>query len=144
MCGGAAALSVALVGCGLFDGWGKREGEVDFETEVKPIFEHRCLHCHSRKDPKGGLSLQDRDVVMKTYRGGTKLIDPGFPKRSLIFASVAQPGAHPDMMPRDGWKLSDAQLVALGKWIAQGAEWPGGTGGELEVKEMIVEMDDYP
>ncbi len=137
-------VGMAVAGC-VGMGGGKRGGEaVDFGADVKPILEHRCLECHGRKAPAGGLSFQDREVVMATMRGGMKLIDAGDADESLLYVAVTRGGKHPGMMPGDGWKLTDAQLATLGRWIDQGAEWPEGKGGELKVGEWVVEMDDYP
>ena len=132
-----------LVGCETM--WVEnKDDEIDFVTQVKPILEHRCMECHSGVAPAGGLAFHNREVMLKTFRGGSKLIDPGYPDRSLLFLAVSRFGAHPTMMPGDGWRLTEGQRNTLREWIAQGAEWPKGASGRLERKETIIEMDEAP
>ena len=38
---------------------------VDFEKEIKPIFDAACVKCHGKGKEKGGFSLETRDIFFK-------------------------------------------------------------------------------
>ncbi|MDG2324638.1 MAG: hypothetical protein P8M08_14075, partial [Akkermansiaceae bacterium] len=39
--------------------------KVDFEKEIKPIFEERCIKCHGPDKQKSELRLDQRAVMLK-------------------------------------------------------------------------------
>jgi hypothetical protein len=90
---------------------------VDFETEIAPIFEGRCLSCHEGDHAKGGLDLSTRNGAL-AHKGA---IVPGDAEGSLLLEMVSGPDAE---MPKRGDKLTDKELAALTKWINEGATWP--------------------
>src|SRR5919197_4927620 len=49
---------------------------VDYERQVKPIFEASCLECHSEYKRKGGLSLASYADVLDGGRSGA-VVRPG-------------------------------------------------------------------
>ena len=109
---------------------------VSFEM-VRPIFERRCVRCHSDRAACAGLNFQDRNLVLTGGRAvlvgeGPRFLVPGNPEQSLIFNAILKPTTHPQMMPNDGWKLSQRQLTQLYDWIVQGAPWPEGRAGRLK------------
>jgi hypothetical protein len=115
-------------------------GEVAFRSTVRPLFEHRCIHCHNDKKPLAGLNLQDRDGSLDPAR---RFIIPGDPQNSRIYRAVMQENAHPKVMPADGWGITKIQEDALKKWISEGAPWPEGRAGQLRKKTYRIERGDY-
>src|SRR5262245_44964930 len=59
---------------------------VDYDKDVKPIFEARCNNCHSGDKPKGKLSLDKPEQVVK---GPVKA---GMPEKSKLI-DVVKKGA---------------------------------------------------
>ena len=98
------------------------EEPVSFEREVAPLLESRCLRCHNAEKAEGGLSLATFDAAR---RGGEVLpaVVPGEPAESYLLDMVT--GDKPPM-PKGGDPLSDEQIEALRRWIADGAHWPTG------------------
>jgi len=47
----------------------KRDGEVDFEKEILPIFRRNCLACHSATEAQSDLVLESPQTILK---GGSK------------------------------------------------------------------------
>jgi mono/diheme cytochrome c family protein len=91
-----------------------------FRTEIAPIFERNCVGCHHGTQPKGGLDLSTKSGLSAGGESGTVVV-AGKPEESLLLDFVV---GDPPAMPNAGEPLSDAQIVALRRWIASGAHWP--------------------
>ncbi|HEX2474727.1 MAG TPA: PSD1 and planctomycete cytochrome C domain-containing protein [Lacipirellulaceae bacterium] len=93
-----------------------------FRERVAPIFEARCIYCHSGTKPKGGLSLVSASDLAKGGESGA-VIAAGQPDESLLLAYVS--GDDPQM-PQEGKPLSSRDVAAIRDWIEHGARWPDG------------------
>jgi hypothetical protein len=62
---------------------------VTFETDILPLFKASCVGCHHGQKPKGRLSLDTLDGVLKGGRDG-KVVIPGDSKDSLLVAAAAR------------------------------------------------------
>jgi mono/diheme cytochrome c family protein len=93
-----------------------------FADRVAPVLESRCLRCHGGDARKRGLSLATRAELLSGGKSGPAAV-PGRPGQSLIVRMVS--GDRP-RMPREGPRLSQAQVADLRQWIAGGAAWPAG------------------
>lgn len=91
---------------------------VDFESQVRPVLEKRCLECHSQDKRKGGLSLASWTDALEGGRSGP-LIRPGNSRNSLLVHRVT--GAVEPQMPKDEDPLTAGELALLRRWIDQGA-----------------------
>jgi len=92
-----------------------------FNTAVKPVFRQNCYRCHFGMNHKGNFNLSTRELLLKGGKNGVDVI-PGDPEHSTLVQAVrhAGDGEHPmPMPPKD--KLSDAEIAAIVKWIADGA-----------------------
>jgi len=81
----------------------------DFEKEVAPILEAKCLFCHDAERKKGKFDLSTRGTAFSHAAVGD-LID-------LVS------GPDPEM-PKDEPPLSEAEVKTLTDWISAGAPWP--------------------
>jgi hypothetical protein len=98
--------------------------KVDFEREIKPIFEEHCIKCHGPDKQKSELRLDQRAVMLKGGDSGLPAIVLGDPKKSFLIEVIADEDS--DMaMPPKGDPLNSAQIALISKWIEEGAEWPG-------------------
>src|SRR6056297_1375061 len=86
---------------------------VDFETDVAPILQSRCLGCHGPTG-EGGVRLDRFDDAAETWV-------PGDPAASRLIEQVSGPEP---AMPLDGDPLSGAEVATLRAWVAAGASWP--------------------
>lgn len=95
---------------------------VDFETQVRPILQARCLSCHSRGKYKGGLSLETRAQLLKGGEEGPAAV-VGKAHESLLLKLVRgeEEGRR---MPEKGPALDAGQIDVLKAWIDQGLSWP--------------------
>ena len=95
---------------------------VDFEKDIKPMFEAACVKCHAKGKDKGGFSLETREVFLKGGDTGPGAV-LGKSGESLIVELVS--GMDPDnTMPKKGTKWTPEQVGLLRAWIDHGAPWP--------------------
>jgi hypothetical protein len=95
--------------------------QVDFHREILPILANRCATCHAMGRNKGGFSLETRTSLLAESDSG-KAVVPGKSGESLLIQLVA--GIDPDqVMPKQGKRLTAAEVGLLRAWIDQGAVW---------------------
>ena len=96
---------------------------VDFDRDIRPIFDASCLRCHGPERPKSHFRLVDRESALK---GGSVGIDilPGNSAGSPLIQYVARLDPEIQMPPVDrGAPLTAGQVGLLRAWIDQGAIW---------------------
>ena len=96
----------------------------DFETEIRPLLEARCLACHSDSNPLGGLSIENRASALRGGASGPSII-AGQPERSPLLARMLLPTGAPGTMPPTGSRATQRELAAVREWISDGAGWGG-------------------
>jgi hypothetical protein len=115
---------------------------VDFDAQIRPILQARCLNCHTRGKYKGGLSLETRAALLKGGEGGPAVVI-GKSGESLLIELVA--GLEPDRkMPQKGAPLSAEQVGLLRAWIDQGLAWPEGLGFGFRTAPVEPRKPDVP
>src|SRR5262249_49298 len=113
--GVAAWLSTALYADGP-----PAESIVFFEKEIRPLLLQKCQKCHGPKKQESGLRLDSRAALLQGGERGPVVV-PGKAQQSSLVAAIRQQG---ELKMPPGDKLSQAQIAALTKWIADGAAWP--------------------
>lgn len=109
--------------------------KVDFTTQVKPILEAACTHCHGAEKDKGDFRLHTKEDMIKGNENGPGLT-AGDLKKSAIYATLILPHDDDMVMPPEKEGLLDkAQIEVIKNWVEQGADWPAGV--TLEVKPRI-------
>jgi hypothetical protein len=106
-----------------------------FEKQIRPLLIERCVGCHGPDKQKGGLRLDSKAGWQTGGDSGTAVV-PGKPDDSLLMKAVRGQGGLTQMPP--GKKLSEADVAALSRWIADGATDPRG-GGPVKLGGMTVE-----
>lgn len=89
---------------------------VDFNREVRPIFEKSCFTCHGPERAMGKLRLDNN-------KASTSVVRAGHPEDSPLYRRVAGIGTDA-RMPMGGQPLSAADIATIKSWIEQGADWP--------------------
>ena len=96
--------------------------KIDFNTQVKPIFNKKCITCHGGVRAKSNFSLLFREDAMKPAKSGKYPIVPGKPGESEMIKRITN--TDPDeRMPYKHEPLSKNEINILKQWIKQGAEW---------------------
>jgi len=98
--------------------------QIDFEHDIKPIFDATCLRCHGPERPKSGFRLDNRESALKGGNDNAKDIIPGNSAESPLIHYVAREVPEMEMPPEGkGTPLTPAQVGLLRAWIDQGAAW---------------------
>src|SRR5262249_1581189 len=87
---------------------------VDFNSEIRPIFEKACYSCHGARVQMHGLRLDLRAAVVK---GG----DSGVSSLRLIPRYIS--GEDKDIKMPPGQPLAPAEIALISRWIAEGARY---------------------
>lgn len=89
--------------------------QVDFKTDVAPIFEEHCIKCHF-----GGSTHADLEITSRQKLLDQRAIVPGKPDQSVLYNTMKN-----GLMPPPGSpKVTADQIAIVGRWIAEGAAWP--------------------
>src|SRR6266487_108576 len=116
---------------------------IDFNTQVKPIFNKKCIACHGGVRQKSNFSLLFRSDALAINKSGKPAIIPGDPDHSEMIRRLTS--NDPDeRMPYKHDPLSKDEINVLRKWIKQGAKW-GDHWAYLPVKKVeIPEIKNDP
>lgn len=97
--------------------------KVEFDRDIKPIFEKICFRCHGPERPKSHFRLDNRDSALKGGDNGVNII-PGDSGKSPLVHYVARLVEDLEMPPPGkGEPLTPEQVSLLRAWIDQGASW---------------------
>ncbi len=97
--------------------------EVDFNTQVKPIFNKKCITCHGGVRQQANFSLLFRRLgIGGKINQGKYAIIPGDPDHSEMIRRINLNDPE-DRMPYHHDPLSKEEKDILYNWIKQGAKW---------------------
>ncbi len=99
-------------------------GSVDFDRQVKPIFQKNCYGCHGPALQSSGLRLDDPAAALKGGYGGASIV-PGQSGESKLVQRVSGAKGVPPMPPA-GKRLTAEEIAILRTWIDQGAKYATG------------------
>jgi len=113
---------VPIVAVVIFFVLSSRQKTIDFNTQVKPIFNKKCIACHGGVRRKSNFSLLFRVDALAKNKSGKPAIIPGDPDHSEMIRRLTL--NDPDeRMPYKHDPLSKDEIEVLRKWIKQGAKW---------------------
>ena len=125
---------IAAIACGIvFTASSTINAAVDFDKQVKPLLEAKCINCHAApyksgsrtKKPKAGLRIDTRENLLKGS-DDNKVIKIGDAAKSLFYQRSILPADHDDIMPPKGDPLTKVELSVLKEWIDSGLKWTEG------------------
>ncbi|GAA3583204.1 DUF1553 domain-containing protein [Snuella lapsa] len=117
-----------------------KDDKIDFNAQVRPILNKKCISCHGGVKQSGGFGLVFRENALAETINGKIGIVPGHPEKSEMIARIKH--KDPEMrMPLEADPLSEDEIALLTKWIEQGAEWQE-HWAYLEPQEPEVALDD--
>lgn len=112
------------------------EHKVDFNTEVKPIINKKCISCHGGVKQESGFSLLFHEEALGLTESGKPAIIPGDPEGSELIKRISE--KDPDeRMPYNHEALSEEEIEVFRKWIREGAKW-GEHWAYVPVKKQAV------
>lgn len=107
---------------------------IDFEREVRPIFERSCSECHGSDKQKSGYRLDVREIAIGGGDSGEQAILPHDALGSPLFRYVSGEDEGMLMPPEesDSPQLTTAEVTTLKAWINQGPSWPDDYAGKID------------
>jgi hypothetical protein len=109
---------------------------VDYNTEVKPLFNKKCISCHGGVKKESGFSLLFRSEALGETESGKPAIIPGDPGNSELIRRITADDPE-DRMPYKHDPLSAKEISMLKQWIKEGAKW-GDHWAYVKVKPVEV------
>jgi Ca2+-binding RTX toxin-like protein len=100
---------------------------VDYATEIQPIFNSRCISCHSGVSAPQGLRLDANNSyanlvgVASNEVPSLQRVEPGDPDNSYLVQKVEGTADVGGQMPLGGPPLSAATIAVIRQWISEGA-----------------------
>lgn len=102
----------------------EKAAAVDFQKQIRPLFQAKCFSCHGSEVQEGGFRL---DLKSRALEGGDSgiAIKPGHSHESELYHRLAGTGDGDKMPPEgEGTPLTKEELALVETWIKQGAVWP--------------------
>ena len=119
---GALLIVAALAMLGAFFPFSASNASIDFNAEIRPILNGKCISCHGGVKQNGGLSLLNEAKAFAVTESGAPAILPGDPEHSELMRRVLH--TDPEMrMPLDAEPLNETHIRLLENWIKSGAQW---------------------
>jgi hypothetical protein len=95
---------------------------IDYNTQVKPILNKKCITCHGGVKAKGGFSLMTREDALMPAKSGKQAIVPFKPQQSEMYTRLKEHDVE-QRMPYKKEPLSEKEIAIIYNWIDQGAKW---------------------
>jgi len=114
------------------------KGIAFFEKRIRPLLAEHCYECHSESGKiKGGLSLDTEAGWMDGGDSGEVIVLEK-PSESLLLKAISHKDSDLQMPPK--YKLSEAEIEALTRWVKMGAPDPrDGTPKKAPKTEISIE-----
>ena len=107
-------LSLILIVSGLFC-------QVDYATQIQPIFNNNCISCHANGGAYAGfLDLSSYSEIMEGGSSGNAVL-PLNHSNSLLYNRITLPASSQQFMPKLGSALSQADIDLIAQWVDEGA-----------------------
>ncbi len=111
---------------------------VDFNHDIAPILNARCLKCHGAALQLSGLDLRTREAALRGGAHGPAFV-PSQPDQSPLYRMIS--GELKPAMPMDG-KLTPVEIALVRAWIVEGAAW--GVLNAKDVSADLLAMENSP
>lgn len=85
---------------------------------VLSLFESSCIECHGPAKQKGKLRLDQPEGILS-------VLTVGDPAKSELFRRLTLPIGHDELMPPDSQPVADDDVLAVMRWIRDGARMQG-------------------
>jgi hypothetical protein len=109
---------------------------IDYNTEVKPILNKKCITCHGGVKQEGGFSLLFEEEAFAPTKSGKPAIIKYKPEESELIRRLHLTDPE-ERMPYKHDPLSKEEIKILTTWIKEGAMW-GSHWAYQKVKEPEV------
>src|SRR5690349_5759156 len=87
----------------------------DFNRDVRPLLQKRCVMCHGPTQQMVGVRFDDREQALKGGYSGPVIV-PGNASGSRLIEMITT-GRDGRVMPPAGPRLSAAEIATIRAWI---------------------------
>ena len=116
--------------------------KVDFNTQVKPILNKKCIACHGGVKRESDFSLLFRQDAMAKAESGKFAIIPGDASGSELVHRINS--NDPEVrMPYKKDPLTKDEIQTLTQWINEGAEWGDHWAYQSVKQQELPESTDW-
>ena len=110
----------------------KRKDPIEYNKDILPIFEKKCLVCHSGTELRGKYDMSTHANVLKGGKRGVAVV-AGKPDESNLFTFCSRQ-KQPMMPPKTDEPLNSQEVSLIKLWIVEGAKAPA----FVKVKDKII------
>ncbi len=96
--------------------------KIDFQTQIWPILQAKCLECHHSGVDDVTLNLESKAQALKGGHTGNSIFGKGASDSELYLRLISSDPLY--RMPKDGDPLGANEIALFQKWIDAGADWP--------------------
>lgn len=112
------------------------DSKIDYNTQVKPILNKKCISCHGGVKREAEFSLLFRQEALAKAESGKYAIIPGDAAHSELVKRITASDPE-ERMPYKKDPLTQEEINILTQWIEEGAAW-GDHWAYVAVKEQSV------
>lgn len=94
-----------------------------YDDVVQPLLQTKCYSCHNLKKQKGGLRMDDPELLMKGGKDGKVILAGKAVESELIKRLLLPREAEHHMPPKEKPQLNERQIALIHWWIDNGAEF---------------------
>lgn len=114
---------------------------VDFNHDIRPIINNKCIACHGGVKRSGGFSLLFEEEALEANESGKRAIVPGNVSKSELIQRISH--KNPEYrMPLESTPLSDEEIALFSRWINQGAQWDDHWAYKVPKKQTVPGTDN--
>lgn len=101
-----------------------------YQDVIQPLLQSKCYSCHNKNKQKGGLRMDEHELLLKGGKNGAVLL-PGKPGESEMLKRILLPREEENHMPpKEKPQLTESEIALVHWWIASGASF------DKKVKEL--------
>ncbi len=109
------------------------DDSIDYQTQVRHVFQERCFACHGALKQEGGLRIDTADAAIAGGDSGRAIV-PGEANASTLFNRISATDLA-ERMPPEGEALKPAEIDAIRRWINEGAKAPADETPESDPRD---------
>ncbi|MBL8814611.1 MAG: PSD1 domain-containing protein [Planctomyces sp.] len=119
--------------------------KVDYQTQIKPLLELKCLGCHGPETQESHLRVDRKWSLLKGGDSGEPaIVELKSAESHLIQLVLGKDSSGKAMPPEPEDRLSTEEVSLLIRWIDEGAEWPGEFGQRENPDQTITHWSFQP
>ena len=119
-------------------------GQVDYSTQIQPIFDDNCISCHIDGGAYfGGLDLSSYSLVMEGGSSGNTIV-PFDHSSSELFNRITLDESDNEFMPQNGTSLSQSEIDLIAQWIDEGALQENNNSYSIEGRWILPMFEGDP